>query len=102
MTALRPEAMTLGDMLALARMQSAEFARWLQVGQPNLAQQLREGLATGASLLGEVRAAIAHFAAEASESDWATPISAARDADDPGRAALGVMLHRWLRDRRAR
>ena len=98
MTALAAPAPTLGDMLALARARSAEFARWLEAGDPATHARLVAHVAAGGSLLADVRAAIAAFAADAGEEDWASLLSAARAADDPGRAVIGLMLRWWMRE----
>jgi hypothetical protein len=98
MTAAAPsEAFaTLGDLLAGARKDSARFAAWLNAADPALAARLAAALAPGESVTARVRVALAVFAADASESDWATLISALRDSADPGLEALRRMLLKSL------
>jgi hypothetical protein len=89
-------SLTLGELLSGARQRSGQFATWLQQADPGLSERLAAALAPGESATARVRAALADFAADATESDWATLISALRDSQDPGLEALRRMLLRSL------
>ena len=83
----------LGDILAEARVSSARFARYLAQADPEAAAHLAAAAdATGESAAGFVRRAVAEFACEASEEDWATLVSRLRGAEDPGQACLFAMI----------
>ncbi|MFW5680559.1 MAG: hypothetical protein ACOC3D_09845 [Pseudomonadota bacterium] len=88
--------MMLGDMLGAARAAAPDLERWL-AEDATLDHRLRAvALAEERSLSSCVRAAVASFAHEASDEDWATLASRLRDSDDPGGICLLVMLDRWL------
>jgi hypothetical protein len=85
--------MMLGDMLAAARKSAGRFEGWLEACDPALAARVAHRAAgEGLSPASYVRAAVAHFAALASEEDWATLTSSMRDADDPGTLCLLAMV----------
>jgi hypothetical protein len=94
MDAPAAEPATLGQLLAGARQRSGQFAAWLEQADPDLAARLAASLAPGESPVSRVRVALADFTADASESDWATLISALRDAGDPGLEMLRRILLR--------
>ena len=102
MTAAIGPAPTLGEILAAARHQSASFARWLAQSDPALDASLAAVLAPGETRIGRIREVIADFAADAGNEDWATLISATRDSEDPGLAALRQMLDWALKARPVR
>jgi|SRR5690606_14482083 len=86
--------MMLGDILAAARDSSGRFHGWLAAADPDLARQVAERAAADGMGPGSyVRAAVADFAAVASEEDWATLTSSMRNTDDPGTACLLAMVH---------
>lgn|SRR5690606_11559859 len=86
--------MMLGDILAAARSSSAQFHGWLAATDPDLAELVAESAAADGMGPGSyVRAAVADFAAAASEEDWATLTSSMRNTDDPGTACLLAMVH---------
>ena len=86
--------MMLGDILAAARNSSGRFQGWLASSDPDLAAQVAERAAEdGMGPASYVRAAVAGFAARASEEDWATLTSSMRDTDDPGTTCLLAMVH---------
>lgn len=86
----------LGDLIAAARRRAGDFTRWLADADPALAASLSAQLGNDEHPATRLRAAVADFVADASDEDWVTLVSVARDAPDPGNAALGVMLNRQL------
>lgn len=81
--------MQLGDLLALGRRSSADLSAWLDAVDADLRAQLEEQARLRRESLSEfVRVAAADFLAEADEEAWASMISSARDASDPGVACL--------------
>lgn len=84
---------TLGDLLATARRDAAGFTAWIGQVDPDMAAAL--GLAAqdhALDVTGFVRLALNDFARLAPEEDWATLISAVRDASDPGMTCLSAMV----------
>lgn len=83
----------LGDLLAAARDSAGRFEAWIDAADPALANDLREAAGReGFTATGYVRAAVADFSRLASEEDWATLMSAARDSADPGATCLLAMV----------
>lgn len=83
----------LGDVLALGQRSSADLSLWLNAADPVLA----EGLASEAARRGEspaqfLRIAVSDFMAEADEEAWASLLSAARHAIDPGAVCAARMI----------
>ncbi|MGL4542154.1 MAG: hypothetical protein ACRCUI_06560 [Polymorphobacter sp.] len=87
-------ALTLGELLAHARRESAAFATWLTAADPALAARIAGQCAPDEHPASFVRGAVAAFGIDAEDSEWSQLISAARDADDPAVATLGVIV-RW-------
>lgn len=85
-------APTLGEILAAARGQSAAFADWLLRNDPPLHARLDAALAPGDTHSGRIREAVGAFVHAAGHEDWVRLVSAVRDGDSPGLAALHVML----------
>jgi len=84
---------TLGDLLASARHDASAFAGWIAATDAPFARELAD--AAGGQALepaGFVRLAIGDFSRHASEEDWATLVSAIRDAQDPGMTCLRAMV----------
>ena len=86
----------LGDLLALRGKSSADLGAWLSDHDPSTASQLAsEAARRGESEAQFLRIAVSDFMAEADEESWASLISAARDARDPGAAcAVRVIAFR--------
>ena len=84
--------LTLGEILAAARGQSAAFADWLLRNDPPLHARLEAALAPGDTHSGRIREAVGAFVHAAGHEDWVRLVSAVRDGDNPGLAALHVML----------
>jgi hypothetical protein len=82
----------LGEILAGARGQSAAFADWLAGNDPALHARLEAALLPGDTVVGRIREAVGAFVHEAGHEEWVRLVSAARDGDNPGIAALGVMV----------
>ena len=99
MTATSDTAPMLGEVLAAARGQSAAFAAWLLHNEPLLHARLDAALAPGATHIGRIREAVGDFVHDAGDEDWVQLISAARDGENPGLAALRVMLDWSLAER---
>jgi hypothetical protein len=95
-------APTLGDLLVTARREAHRFAAWLDAADPDLARRLAANLDTGETPAQRVRAALADFAAEADDANWATLLSAVRASPDPGLAMLRQILLRALAAEAAR
>ncbi|MGQ5701224.1 hypothetical protein ACUJ46_04120 [Sandaracinobacteroides sp. A072] len=85
-------APTLGEILTSARSQSGAFADWLMRNDPPLHARLGAALGPGETHIGHIRAAVGAFAHSAGHEDWVRLVSAVRDGDSPGLAALHVML----------
>lgn len=92
MTTVAP--VMLGDLLGAARRDAGRFAAWLDAADGDLARRVRARVGSAEHPVSFARAAAAAFAVEAADADWVQLVSAARNADDPGLAALGVMV-RW-------
>jgi peptidyl-prolyl cis-trans isomerase C len=93
--AARPlDGMTLGDLLGGARREAGTFAQWLTQADPALAARIASQSAPDEDLAGFARCAVANFGIDAEDADWSHLISAARDAEDPAIAVLGVIV-RW-------
>lgn len=99
MTAASDTAPMLGEILAAARSQSAAFATWLAHHEPVLHARLDAALAPGATHIGRIREAVGDFVHDAGDEDWVQLVSAARDGENPGLAALRVMLDWSLAER---
>lgn len=97
MTLSEGHAPTLGEILSAARRQSGAFAAWLEKGNPAVHARLNLRLEPGDTLASLTRVAVSDFTHEASDEDWVKLISAARDAEDPGLAALTVMIGWYTR-----
>ena len=82
----------LGEILAAARRQSAAFAAWLQQHDPLLHARLAAALLPQETHIGRIREAVGDFVQDAGDEDWVQLVSAARDGENPGLAALRVML----------
>ncbi|MBK8544876.1 MAG: hypothetical protein IPL62_15830 [Caulobacteraceae bacterium] len=83
----------LGDLLALKGKSSADLSAWLSDHDPSTASQLAsEAGRRGESEAQFLRIAVSDFMAEADEEAWASLISAARDASDPGAACAARMI----------
>ena len=83
----------LGDLLALRQRSSTDLRQWLEASDPAAAGRL----AAQSALRGEseaqfLRIAVSDFLAEADEEAWASLLSAARDALDPGAACAAAMI----------
>lgn len=89
---------TMGELLATARRDSAAFASWLARHDPALAARLEAGLVPGDTPNGRIREAVGHFATQAEHTSWVQLVSAMRDSDRPGLAALRIMLDWSLRE----
>jgi hypothetical protein len=86
---------TLGDILGSAKRSAAEFERWAEAADPELAAAAKAAAeADGASLSGYLRVAVADFGRFADEEAWAQLSRTVRDNDDPGMACLRAMV-RW-------
>lgn len=84
--------MQLGDVLALGRRSSADLSAWLGAVDADLRTRLEEEASVRRESLAQfVRVAVADFLAEADEEAWASLMSSARDASDPGAACLARM-----------
>lgn len=82
----------LGDLLSFSHSSSADLEAWLANADVTLAGRIRDqSVLRGESTAQFVRIAVADFTAEASEEDWASLMSAVRDAADPGAACLARM-----------
>lgn len=83
----------LGDLLALRGRSSADLSAWLTAHDPIAARQLASAAACRAESEAQfLRIAVSDFMAEADEEAWASLISAARDASDPGAACAARMI----------
>lgn len=82
----------LGDLLAFGRRSSTDLSAWLGAADADLAARLKEQAALRRESLAQfVRVAVADFLAEADEEAWASLMSSAREAPDPGVACLTRM-----------
>lgn len=84
----------LGDLLAAARDKAGDVEIVLDAAEPKLAADFRAAAVSqeiSPALL--ARSAVSDFARFASEEDWATLVSAMREAQDPGTACLAAMVH---------
>lgn len=82
----------LGDLLSFSRRSSGDIETWLGIADPDLGARIgREATLRGESVAQFARVAVADFMAEGSEEDWASLMSAVRDAADPGAACLAKM-----------
>jgi hypothetical protein len=86
------EELTLGEILAAARGHSAAFADWLHDNDPSRHARLEAALAPDETFVGRIREAVGAFVHEAGHDEWVRLVSAVREGDNPGIAALGVML----------
>lgn len=85
----------LGDILGSAKRSAAAFEKWAEAADPDLADEARAAaLASGDSLSGYLRMAVADFSRLADEEAWAQLSRIVRDSDDPGMACLRAMV-RW-------
>jgi hypothetical protein len=83
----------LGDLLALTGKSSADLSAWLTAHEPVAARQLvSEASCRAESEAQFLRIAVSDFMAEADEEAWASLISAAREASDPGAACAARMI----------
>jgi len=86
------DSVLLGDLLSFSRRSSGDIEAWLTNADPDLIVQIGgEAAQRHESVSQFVRIAVADFMAEASEEDWASLMSAVRDAADPGAACLARM-----------
>lgn len=84
---------TLGDVLALSQQSSAQLSTWLRAAAPEAAERLGEEAARREESPAQfLRIAVSDFIAEADEEAWASLVSAARDAPDPGAACAMRMI----------
>lgn len=82
----------LGELLAFGRRSSADLTAWLRAADANLQARVEhEAGLRRESIAQFVRIAVADFLAEADEEEWASLISATRDAADPGAACVARM-----------
>lgn len=93
-TAQGVTTLTLGDLLARARRKAGAFTLWLGQVDPALAARIAGQSAADEHPASFVRRAVANFGIDAEDADWSHLISAARDAEDPAIAVLGVIV-RW-------
>lgn len=83
----------LGDIVALGQQSSAQLSAWLGGADAEAAQRLREEAARRRESPAQfLRIAVSDFIAEADEEAWASLMSAARDASDPGAACAARMI----------
>jgi hypothetical protein len=83
----------LGDIVALGRQSSAQLSAWLGAADAEVAQCLREEAACRDESPAQfLRIAVSDFISEADEEAWASLMSAARDASDPGAACAARMI----------
>lgn len=83
----------LGDLMTLGQRSSVELGLWLNACDPAAAKQLAsEAARRGESQAQFLRVAVSDFLAEADEEAWASLLSAARDARDPGAACVARMI----------
>lgn len=88
----------LGDLLALRHKSSADISAWLEERDFAAARELAaEAARRGESQSHFLRIAVSDFLAEADEEAWASLLSAARDASDPGAACAARMIAFRLR-----
>lgn len=86
------DSVVLGDLLAFSRSSSRDIEAWLANADRGLSSRIGDqATVRGESVAQFVRIAVADFMAEASEEDWASLMSAVRDAVDPGAACLAKM-----------
>ncbi|MCC6788673.1 MAG: hypothetical protein IT547_12625 [Hyphomonadaceae bacterium] len=84
---------TLGDVLALSQQSSAQLNAWLHAADPEAAQRLGEEAARREESPAQfLRIAVSDFISEADEEAWASLLSAARDAGDPGAVCAARMI----------
>lgn len=89
---------TLGDVLALSQQSSAQLSTWLRAVDPEAAERLGEEAARREESPAQfLRIAVSDFISEADEEAWASLISAARDAGDPGAVCAARMIAFRLR-----
>lgn len=89
---------TLGDVLALSQQSSAQLSAWLRAVDPKAAERLGEEAARREESPAQfLRIAVSDFISEADEEAWASLISAARDAGDPGAVCAARMIAFRLR-----
>ena len=89
---------TLGDVLALSQQWSAQLSTWLRAVDPEAAERLGEEAARREESPAQfLRIAVSDFISEADEEAWASLISAARDAGDPGAVCAARMIAFRLR-----
>jgi hypothetical protein len=82
----------LGEILAAARGQSAAFADWLLGNDPELHARLEAAIQPDETFVGRIREAVGAFVQDAGHAEWVQLVSAVRDGNNPGIAALGVMV----------
>jgi hypothetical protein len=83
----------LGDLLALGQRSSADLNAWLAAQEPEAGCQLAsEAARRHESAAQFLRIAVSDFLAEADEEAWASLLSAARNAHDPGAACAARMI----------
>jgi hypothetical protein len=76
----------------LGRRSSTDLSAWLEASNAELRARLEEQAALRRESLAQfIRIAVADFLAEADEEAWASLMSSARDAPDPGVACLSRM-----------
>ena len=86
---------TLGDLLASARRDAGAFEGWISRTDPDLASELgRAAEALRLEPAGFVRLAVSDYSRLAEEEDWASLVSALREATDPAMTCLSAMV-RW-------
>ncbi len=86
-------AVVLGDLLSLGARSSADLRDWLRASDPDAAERLvLESARRGESPAQFLRIAVSDFLAEADEETWASLLSSARDAGDPGAACAARMI----------
>lgn len=83
----------LGDVVSLGQQSSAQLNAWLGTADPEAAQRLGEEAARREESPAQfLRIAVSDFISEADEEAWASLMSAARDARDPGAACAARMI----------
>ena len=83
----------LGDVVSLGQQSSAQLSAWLGAVDPEAAQRLGEEAARRDESPAQfLRIAVSDFISEADEEAWASLMSAARDASDPGAACAARMI----------
>jgi hypothetical protein len=83
----------LGDIVALGRQSNTQLSAWLGAADAEAARRLREEAARRDESPAQfLRIAVSDFISEADEEAWASLMSAARDASDPGAACAARMI----------